>query len=105
MNATDNLEIVARTIFHLTNENPSLSMKILYILIVILSITVYKLGFARKLTLLKSAITYILLMLGCSLLTLLATLIPIVEALLAATFVLGIYKIRLHQSKKDNPTT
>ena len=82
-----------------------LSMWILYGIIVVLCIVVYHLGFAKKLSILKMLITYILLMIGCSFLSFLALRIPIVEALLASVFVLGIYKIRLHQSKKNKPTT
>nr|WP_286138389.1 YlaH-like family protein [Bacillus sp. AFS055030] len=80
-------------------------MWILYGLIVVLSIVVYHLGFAKKLSILKNLIIYVLLMIGCSFLTFLALRIPIVEALLASVFVLGVYKIRLHQSKKNNATT
>ncbi|MFB7140561.1 YlaH-like family protein [Gottfriedia sp. NPDC056225] len=88
-----------------TTHDVKLSMWILYALIVVLCIVVYHLGFAKKLSILKMLVIYILLMLGCSLLTFLALRIPIVEALLASVFVLGVYKIRLHQSKKSKATT
>jgi len=98
------LGFVITQLINLTNDT-KLSMWILYGMIVVLSIVVYHLGFAKKLSILKMLITYILLMFGCSFLTFLALRIPIVEALLASVFVLGIYKIRLHQSKKNKATT
>ncbi|MEH6936681.1 YlaH-like family protein [Bacillus sp. JJ664] len=104
-NELDKLEFVIRNIIKITNEDFQLSMWILYGLIIVLCITVYHLGFAKKLSIIKMLITYVLLCVGCTFLTFLALRIPIVEALLASVFVLGIYKIRLHQSKKNNATT
>ncbi len=71
-----------------------------YIFIVILSIIVYRLGFAKKLPLLKNVIIYFCLVVGCLILLLFSYGLPIAEGLLVAAVVLGIYKIRLHQSKK-----
>lgn len=102
--APEGLGFVITQLINLTN-NTGQAMWILYILIVLLSILVYHLGFAKKLSILKMLITYVLLMVGCTFLTFLALRIPIVEALLASVFVLGIYKIRLHQSKKNKATT
>lgn len=78
---------------------------ILYGTIVFLSIIVYKLGFARKLPLLKSLIIYIFLLIGCGILTLLSLQMPIVGALFFAALVLIIYKWRLHAAKRQQHTT
>ncbi|WP_026692175.1 YlaH-like family protein [Peribacillus kribbensis] len=74
---------------------------VLYFVIVILSVLVYNLGFAKKLPILKNIVIYVLLALGCLILTILAIQLPVVESLLVATFILGIYKIRLHQQKRN----
>lgn len=73
---------------------------ILYLTIVFLSIIVYKLGFARKLPLLKSLIIYVFLMIGCGILTILALQLPIVGALFFSALVLIIYKWRLFLAKR-----
>ncbi|WP_407920375.1 YlaH-like family protein [Gottfriedia luciferensis] len=104
METPKGLGFVITQLINITHDT-KLSMWILYGLIVVLSIVVYHLGFAKKLSILKMLIIYILLMVGCSFLTFLALRIPIVEALLASVFVLGVYKIRLHQSKKNKATT
>ncbi|WP_188693344.1 YlaH-like family protein [Pullulanibacillus camelliae] len=72
----------------------------LYLTIVVLSIIVYKLGFAKKLPVLKSVIIYVLLVIGCLILTVLALQLPIVGALFIAAVVLSIYKIRLKSTQK-----
>ncbi|MFD1705750.1 YlaH-like family protein [Siminovitchia sediminis] len=65
-----------------------------------LCILVYKLGFAKKLPLLKSAIIYIFMFVGCTMLTFLAIFLPIAEGLVIAALILIIYKIRLNKEKK-----
>jgi hypothetical protein len=84
-------------------EQPKLGMWLLYITIVALSILVYKLGFAQKqkLPLIKSILIYIFLAAGCTILTALGIFLPITEGLVVAALILIIYKIRLHQSKKQ----
>ena len=64
---------------------------------------VYKLGFAQKqkLPLIKSILIYIFLAAGCTILTALGIFLPITEGLVVAALILIIYKIRLHQSKKQ----
>ena len=74
---------------------------ILYCTIVILAIIVYKLGFARKLPVLKALIIYIFLLVGCGMLTLLSLQLPIVGALFFTALVLTIYKWRLHAAKRQ----
>ncbi len=81
-------------------ENPTLGMWLLYGTIIVLCIVVYKLGFAKKLPLAKSAVVYLFLVLGCTILTFFAVFLPIAEGLVVAALILIIYKIRLNQQKK-----
>ncbi|MDE3838373.1 hypothetical protein C0966_03100 [Bacillus methanolicus] len=83
------------------NENPKTGMWMLYLTIVFLSIIVYKLGFAKKLPILKSFIIYLFLILGCTILTFLGAFLPVAEGLVVAALILIIYKIRLRQEKKQ----
>ncbi|MEF7561967.1 YlaH-like family protein [Bacillus infantis] len=83
------------------DENPELGMWMLYITIILLSVVVFKLGFAKKLPLAKSAVIYLFLILGCTVLTFLGVFLPIGEGLVVAALILIIYKIRLHQQKKQ----
>lgn len=82
-------------------DHPELGMWMLYLTILFLSILVYKLGFAKKLPILKSAVIYIFLGLGCTVLTFLGIFLPVAEGLVVAALILIVYKIRLHQSKKQ----
>jgi hypothetical protein len=87
------------------DQNPEIGMWLLYITIFLLSVLVYKLGFAKKLPILKSIVIYFFLALGCTLLTFLGIFLPVAEGLMVASLVLIIYKIRLYQSKKENANT
>ena len=83
-------------------ENPKLGMWLLYGTIVFLTVIAYKLGFERKLPLLKSLIVYFFLFLGCTLLTFFGTMLPIVEGLIVIDLVLIIYRIRrLFEAKRE----
>lgn len=82
-------------------ENSTLGMWLLYLTIVVLCIIVFKLGFAKKLPIVKSVIIYIFLILGCTVLTFFAVFLPITEGLVIAALILIIYKIRLNQHKKQ----
>jgi hypothetical protein len=82
-------------------QSPDAANWLLYATIAVLSIIVYKLGFAKKLPLLKSLIIYIFLLLGCTVLTFLAIFLPIAEGLVVAALILILYKIRLHREKKS----
>jgi len=75
-------------------ENPKTGMWILYGIIVVLTIIAYKLGFSRKLPILKSMIVYMFLIFGCTILTFFATMMPIVEGLIVINLVLIIYRVR-----------
>jgi hypothetical protein len=72
-----------------------------YIFSVILSVIVYRLGFAKKLPLGKNIVIYFSLCIGCLMLLFFSYALPIAEGLGVAAVLLIIYKIRLHQSKKQ----
>ncbi|MFD2443372.1 YlaH-like family protein [Bacillus sp. CGMCC 1.16607] len=82
------------------DEQPVTGMWLLYITTIVLSIIVFKLGFAKKLPLAKTIIIYIFLILGCTILTFLGVFLPVAEGLVVASIILIIYKIRLKQQKK-----
>jgi hypothetical protein len=71
-----------------------------YAYIVILAAIVYKLGFAKKLPLLKNIVIYLCLLIGCFVMLIFSYALPIAEGLAGAAVFLIIYKIRLHQTKK-----
>jgi uncharacterized membrane protein YcaP (DUF421 family) len=71
-----------------------------YVYIVILAAIVYKLGFAKKLPLLKNILIYVCLLIGCFVMLIFSYALPIAEGLAGAAVLLIIYKIRLHQTKK-----
>lgn len=81
-------------------ENPEVGMWLLYITVVILAIIVFKLGFARPLPLMKNIVIYSFLVFGCTILSLFAVSLPIIEGLAIAALILIIYKIRLKNEKK-----
>ncbi|MBU9720493.1 MULTISPECIES: YlaH-like family protein [Bacillaceae] len=86
----------------LTNpENFFFGFPIMYLIVTVLTVIVFNLGFARKLPVLKQAIVYILMLLGNILLTLLALILPIIESLFVATLVLGVYKLQMKRHKTD----
>lgn len=76
----------------------------LYITIFILSAVVFQLGFAKRLPLLKTAVIYVFLALGCTILTFFGVFLPVGEGLIVAALILTIYKIRLRRSKKEQET-
>lgn len=82
-------------------EHPKTGMWLLYLTIVALSILVYKLGFARKLPLIQNIVVYLFLILGCTIMTFFGVFLPVAEGLVVAAIILIIYKIRLHQTKKE----
>lgn len=72
-----------------------------YVLNLILASVAYKLGFARKLPLLKSVLVYVMLAIGNFILTI-ASIVkyPITEILLIMVVILGIYRFRLHRERE-----
>lgn len=83
------------------DEHPLTGMWLLYGTIVVLSVIVFKLGFAKRLPVLKAAAVYLFLVLGCTVLTFFGVFLPVGEGLVVAALILIVYKIRLHQSKKS----
>lgn len=79
-----------------------------YAVILVLTVIIYNLGFARKLPLLKTVIVYLLLAIGCIPLTVLYALgLPIVAALLVGVALLTVVQIRRRASKRrkrEEPT-
>ncbi|MYL48846.1 hypothetical protein GLV98_05090 [Halobacillus litoralis] len=76
------------------------SFMLLYLTTVILAIITFKLGFARKLPLMKTIVVYSVLIIGTFILTLILGLnLPLPESLVVAALILGIYRIRLHRER------
>ncbi|MGP4040435.1 YlaH-like family protein [Gracilibacillus sp. D59] len=76
---------------------------LLYLTVVIFAILAYKFGFAKKLPPLKSFIIYILLIIGTFFLTLIFGLnLPLAESLFIIAVVMGVYRLRLSQERKQN---
>lgn len=73
------------------------SMWYLYLTIVILTIVVYKLGFAKQLKLWMDLIIYLVLICFCLILTFFAIFLPITEVLFISSIILIIYRIRLRK--------
>lgn len=82
-------------------NDPVRAFLLLYLIITLLSIIVFKLGFAKKLPPLKSAVIYLFLIIGCMPLAFFGIGLPVAEGLIVAALILIIYKLRLHQSKKE----
>ncbi|WP_396135963.1 YlaH-like family protein [Bacillus sp. NEB1478] len=82
-------------------DDPVRGFLLLYLLITVLSIVVFKLGFAKKLPPLKTVVIYLFLIIGCIPLAFFGIGLPVAEGLIAAALILIIYKVRLHQSKKE----
>ncbi|RSK53524.1 YlaH-like family protein [Bacillus canaveralius] len=100
MEGLDAFSSSLRFFIQLTDVKTGLLLQ--YLTVVTLSILVYKLGFAKKLPLLKSFIIYVCLIMGCYILFLFSYKLPVVEGLVVAAIILIIYKIRLHQQKKQD---
>ncbi|MGP4075079.1 YlaH-like family protein [Halobacillus sp. K22] len=78
------------------------SFLLLYLTTVILAIVTFKLGFARKLPLMKTIVVYAVLIIGTFLLTLILGLnLPLPESLLVAAVIMGVYRLRLHRERKE----
>jgi YlaH-like protein len=83
-------------------NEPVRAFLLLYIIITVLSIIVFKLGFAKKLPPLKSALIYLFLIIGCMPLAFFGIGLPVAEGLIVAALILIIYKVRLYRSKKES---
>jgi hypothetical protein len=82
-------------------ENFLTAFIVLYILINLLSVLVFNLGFARKLPLLKNVVIYGMMLFGNIFITFLAFTLPIIESLFIAAIVLGVYKLQLKRHKQN----
>lgn len=78
---------------------------ITFVLVFILSAIVFKLGFARELSLFKNIIIYAFLFVGCIMLTFFAFFLPMVEGLIVAALILIIYKSRMWREKREAQQT
>ena len=75
---------------------------LLYITVTVLAIMAYKFGFAKKLSLGKNIIIYILLIIGTFFLTLIFGLnLPLAECLIIIALIMGIYRLRLYRERKN----
>jgi hypothetical protein len=99
MDVTERLSFFAS--LYRVEENTELGMWLLYLTIIALSVLVYKLGFAKKLPLLKSAVIYFFLAAGSTVLTFLGIFLPVAEGLVVAALILIIYKVRLRSHKNE----
>lgn len=101
MDITNSLPFFARLYRIGDPEYSQIGVWALYLTIVVLCGIVYKLGFAKKLSLGKSIVVYAIMALGCSFLTFLALFLPLAEVLVVAAVFLGLYKYRLHKEMKN----
>jgi hypothetical protein len=98
---TPNFSTLAEVLGAGNPEQFVFTFSVLYLIVVVLSVIVYNLGFARKLPILKTVVVYFVLLFGSIFITFLALTLPIVESLLIAIVVLGAYKYRLNKEKKS----
>ncbi len=80
---------------HSWTSSAQTSFMIFYVIVTILAIINYKLGFARKLPILKSALIYVLLAVGGVILAILGLQLPIAEILVIGVVVLAIVRLKL----------
>ncbi|ARK31152.1 YlaH-like family protein [Halalkalibacter krulwichiae] len=75
-----------------------------FLAVVVLTIIVFNLGFARELPILKKVIVYIMLFIGSFVMWFLefAFGAPIIAVLIISGIILGLYRFRLHRHRKEN---
>lgn len=74
----------------------------LYFIILLLSVVIYKVAFARKLPPLKALVVYFVLALGCVLFWIMQlALFPMIQALLITVVIIIVTRVRLWYSKKQ----
>ncbi|WP_284140942.1 MULTISPECIES: YlaH-like family protein [unclassified Virgibacillus] len=89
--------------FILKQYGTSHIFEILYVLNLIFAAIAYKLGFARKLPLVKNIFVYVMLAIGTYIMTIFSIFkLPITESLIIISLVLAIYRFRLHNQRKQN---
>jgi vacuolar-type H+-ATPase subunit I/STV1 len=99
MDVMDRLSFFA-ALYDVANQ-PEIGMWMLYATTLLLSVIVYKLGFAKKLPILKSVVIYLFLAFGCTILTFLGIFLPVAEGLMVAALILIVYKVRLRNSQNE----
>ncbi|MEN1967013.1 YlaH-like family protein [Lentibacillus sp. N15] len=73
----------------------------LYVLNLIFGAIAFKLGFARKLPVLKTVFVYVMLAIGTYIITIFSIFkMPMTESLIIISIVMGVYRFRLHQQRK-----
>lgn len=97
----DRMYPVARVLYQ-NLPNFELAGYALFVVILLLSALVYKLGFAKKLPLGKNIAIFLFLAAGGLGLTFLAFFLPVVEGLIIAALILILYKIRLWRERREN---
>jgi hypothetical protein len=81
----------------------SLSPWTIYFIIVVLAAVVYKVAFAIRLPLLKQVIVYVVLAIGCLLLTLFHYMgFPVIPILFFTVILIAVTRIRLYFVRKQN---
>lgn len=88
-------------LYGIQGDHPQRAFLLLFGTIVVLSAIVYQLGFAKKLPVLKTALVYVFLIVGCFVITIFAERFPVVKCLMVIAIVFGGYKYRLYRSKKN----
>lgn len=88
-------------LYGIEGDHPQRAFWLLYATVFVLCALVYQLGFAKKLPILKTAVIYVLMLIGCFVMTIFAERFPIVECLIVIAIVFGGYKLRLHRAKKN----
>lgn len=74
----------------------------LYFIILVLSVAIYKVAFARKLPPLKSLVVYLVLAVGCILFWIMQLAqFPMIQALLITVVLIVVTRLRLWYSKKQ----
>ncbi|GAA0446080.1 hypothetical protein GCM10008983_24830 [Lentibacillus halophilus] len=74
---------------------------VFYVLNLAFAAVAYKLGFARKLPVLKSVLVYVMLAVGMLVLNLFSIVgYPVTDSLIVICLILGIYRYRLHLQRK-----
>lgn len=77
------------------------TFQVLYVLNLVFGAIAFKLGFAKKLPILKSVFVYIMLAIGTLIMTVFSIFeLPITESLIIISVVMGIYRFRLYQERK-----
>ncbi|GAE33804.1 YlaH-like family protein [Halalkalibacter akibai] len=83
-------------------ENPWIGLYS-FLAVVVLTVIVFNLGFARKLPVLKRVVIYLLLVIGSFVMWFLefAFGAPIMAVLIISGVILGLYRFRLHRHRKE----